>query len=90
MKKHTLFNRVAAAVVVSATLVMPGVIGLTAATANAVPREINCRGMAQAHQSSTHVAEGAVAQGDYYAAYQHFADAAAAKQNYDRYCLGNG
>jgi hypothetical protein len=90
MRNNALLKRAAAAAVLAATVVTPVVAGLTAGTANAVPREINCRGMAQAHQSSTHVAEGAVAQGDYYAAYQHFSDAAAAKQNYDRYCLGNG
>jgi hypothetical protein len=89
MNNHTLLKRVTATTLMSA-LALPAVVGLTPASANAVPREINCRGMAQAYQSSTHVAEQAGQQGDWYASYRYYADAAAAKQNYDRYCLGQG
>jgi hypothetical protein len=37
MKKHAMLKRVAAGAVLSATLAVPGIVGLTAATANAMP-----------------------------------------------------
>jgi hypothetical protein len=37
MNKHALLKRVAAGAVLSATLAVPGIVGLTAATANAMP-----------------------------------------------------
>jgi hypothetical protein len=90
MKTNSLLKRASAAAVVSAALGLPAFVGLGSGIAGAVPREINCRGMAQAYQSSMHVAEEAGKAGDYYASYRYYAEASAAKQNYDRYCLGQG
>jgi hypothetical protein len=89
MKKHTLLRRAIAAALLSATIVTPAVVGVTAGTASARPIESpNCQGMLDAFESSLIVARAARQQGDMKAYREYMADAGQAKANYNRHCLG--
>ena len=88
MTKHTLLTRAAAAAALSATITVPAVLGLTAGTANAKPRNINCIVIGQVIDD--HIALAAVAydQGDDAAAQDHLKTARLAQSNYSRHCMG--
>lgn len=87
MKKHALLKRGTAAALLSATIALPAAVGLTAGTANAVPREINCVAIAQAVDDYMYVAGMAYDQGDIKAGDDHMKSAHVANANYNRYCL---
>lgn len=87
MKKHTQLRRATAAALLAAALATPAVVGLTAGTANAKPREGSCYAINQAKESSLHMANVARDQGDTKAARMYMQDAARASANYQRYCV---
>jgi hypothetical protein len=64
MKKYSLLKRATAAALLSATIVTPAVVGLTAGTANARPRDMQCLAYAKAMDQSTQLAHIAYEQGD--------------------------
>ena len=64
MKKYSLLKRATAAALLSATIVAPAVVGLTAGTANARPRDMQCLAYAKAMDQSTQLAHIAYEQGD--------------------------
>lgn len=80
MKKHA-FTRIAAAAAVGSFAVM------TTGTADARPIESpNCRGIAQAIDSSMYMADRARDQGNEKLAREYMKDAARASANYKRHC----
>jgi hypothetical protein len=88
MKKHTLLKRAIAAALLSATIVTPAVVGLTAGTASARPIESpNCQAILDSFESSLIVARAARRQGDMKAYNEYMTDAGRAKANYNRHCL---
>lgn len=88
MKQHTLLKRATAAALLSATIVTPAVVGLTAGAASALPIESpNCGGILQARDSSIWMASVAYEQGDKKAYAEYMADARRANANYQRHCL---
>jgi electron transfer flavoprotein alpha/beta subunit len=88
MGKRTTLKRAITAGLLSATISTPAVLGLNAGPAAARPIESpNCRAIAQAVDSSIHMAHQADLQGDQAARDGHLRDAARAHANYNRKCL---
>ena len=86
MKNHTILKRAIAAGLLSATLAAPAAL-ISAGTAVAKPREVNCAGIAKAIDSSMYMADRARDQGNIKAAREHMREAALASANYQRHCL---
>jgi hypothetical protein len=84
MKQLT--NRLAAGATLAAALAAPGVVGLTAATATAVPREPNCIVIKQTMSDSADMAQAAYSQGDERGGDSWMDIYWRASANADRYC----
>ena len=64
MKKYSILKRATAAAVLAATIAAPAVVGITAGTANARPRDMQCLAYAKSMDTSIHMANAAYEQGD--------------------------
>ena len=84
--KHTFLARAAAAAALSATIAIPGVVGLTAATANAKPDR--CAAIWDAMSDSLDFAQAAQAQGDTAQANEWMDTYNRASANYSRFRCG--
>jgi len=88
MRKQATLKRAIAAVLLSETFATAAALGLSVGTAAARPIESpNCRAIAQAVDSSIHMAHQAGLQGDEAARTEYLKDAARAHRNYNRHCL---
>lgn len=66
---------------------LASIAGITAGTADAKPREVNCIGVEQVMTDSLDLAHAAYSQGDQRGGDLHMRQYASASKNYARYCL---
>jgi hypothetical protein len=88
MKKYSLLKRATAAALLSATIAAPAVVGPTAGTADARPRDMQCLAFAKSMDTSIQLANVAYEQGDKKAGDEYARDADRAYANLvNRKCL---
>lgn len=88
MATYTSLSRNTLSAVMAAAIAGSALVGMTAATASAKPREVNCLAVAEVIEDSYNLAEFAREQGDVRGYAEHLGMYIRASNNYDRYCLG--